>query len=151
MNVNNNNFCLILAGGKGRRLWPCSRESRPKQFLDFFSTGRTLLQQTYDRMAAIMPAGNVYVSTNKIYADIVAEQLPELPHDNILSEPIFRNTAPSLAWAVHRILHVNPQARLAVVPSDQVKLVLSLSETVMVYKAGSLKTWFSQYLYDPSG
>ncbi len=119
MNVNNNNFCLILAGGKGRRLWPCSRESRPKQFLDFFSTGRTLLQQTYDRMAAIMPAGNVYVSTNKIYADIVAEQLPELPHDNILSEPIFRNTAPSLAWAVHRILHVNPEARLAVVPSDQ--------------------------------
>lgn len=77
------------------------------------------MQQTYDRMAAIMPAGNVYVSTNKIYADIVAEQLPELPHDNILSEPIFRNTAPSLAWAVHRILHVNPEARLAVVPSDQ--------------------------------
>ena len=57
MSVNKNNYCLILAGGKGRRLWPCSREDRPKQFLDFFSTGRTLLQQTYDRMAGFIPSG----------------------------------------------------------------------------------------------
>ena len=116
---NNNNFCLILAGGKGRRLWPCSRENCPKQFLDFFSTGRTLLQQTYDRMSAFIPRENIYVSTNQIYAGMVAEQLPELPGLNILSEPIFRNTAPSLAWATHRILHVNPGARVVVVPSDQ--------------------------------
>ena len=116
---NKNNFCLILAGGKGRRLWPCSRENCPKQFLDFFSTGRTLLQQTYDRMSTFIPKENIYVSTNQIYADMVAEQLPELPELNILSEPIFRNTAPSLAWATHRILHVDAEARLVVVPSDQ--------------------------------
>ena len=116
---NKNNFCLILAGGKGRRLWPCSRENCPKQFLDFFSTGRTLLQQTYDRMSAFIPKENIYVSTNQIYAGMVTEQLPELPRLNILSEPIFRNTAPSLAWATHRILHVDAGARLVVVPSDQ--------------------------------
>ena len=119
MNENTNNFCLILAGGKGRRLWPCSREDLPKQFLDFFSTGRTLLQQTYDRMSAFIPAGNIYVSTNCIYSHIVEEQLPGLPKVNILSEPIFRNTAPSLAWATHRILNINAGARLVVVPSDQ--------------------------------
>ena len=116
---NKNNYCLILAGGKGRRLWPCSREERPKQFLDFFSTGKTLLQQTYERMAGFIPPENIYVSTNRIYADIVEEQLPELPKLNILSEPIFRNTAPSLAWATYRIIHINPSARLVVVPSDQ--------------------------------
>lgn len=119
MEENGNNYCLILAGGKGRRLWPCSREDCPKQFLDFFSTGRTLLQQTYDRMAAFIPAGNIYVSTNRMYSGLVEEQLPDLPKVNILSEPIFRNTAPSLAWATHRILHVNLDARLVVVPSDQ--------------------------------
>ena len=119
MNDNTNNFCLILAGGKGRRLWPCSREDRPKQFLDFFSTGRTLLQQTYDHMSAFIPAGNIYVSTNRIYEELLREQLPELPEVNILSEPIFRNTAPSLAWATHRILHIDAGARLVVVPSDQ--------------------------------
>ena len=108
-----------MAGGKGRRLWPCSREERPKQFLDFFSTGRTLLQQTYDRMSAFIPAGNIYVSTNRIYTPLVEEQLPCLPKENILSEPIFRNTAPSLAWATHRIMNINAGARLVVVPSDQ--------------------------------
>lgn len=114
----NNNYCLILAGGKGRRLWPCSREDRPKQFLDFFSTGRTLLQQTYDRMADFIPPENIYISTNHIYCDLVKEQLPELPEEHILSEPIFRNTAPSVAWATYRILHINRNARLVVVPSD---------------------------------
>lgn len=119
MSVNKNNYCLILAGGKGRRLWPCSREDRPKQFLDFFSTGRTLLQQTYDSMAEFIPSENIYISTNYIYGDLVKEQLPELPEINILSEPIFRNTAPSVAWATYRILHLNRDARLVVVPSDQ--------------------------------
>ena len=119
MAENKNNFCLILAGGKGRRLWPCSREDCPKQFLDFFSTGRTLLQQTYDRMSAFIPKEHIYISTNRMYTQLVEEQLPELPKLNILNEPIFRNTAPSLAWATHRIMHIEPSARLVVVPSDQ--------------------------------
>ncbi|MCD8296182.1 MAG: NTP transferase domain-containing protein [Prevotella sp.] len=114
-----NNYCIILAGGKGKRLWPCSREDCPKQFLDFFSTGKTLLQKTYDRIVRFLPPENIYVTTNKAYTHYVTWQLPELPSDNILSEPIFRDTAPSAAWAVYRILHVNPDARVIVMPSDQ--------------------------------
>ena len=116
---NKDNFCVILAGGKGRRLWPCSREEKPKQFLDFFSTGRTLLQHTFDRMSKIIAVENIYVNTNHVYAHFVEEQLPELPRENILSEPIFRNTAPSVAWATYRIYHQNKNARMVVVPSDQ--------------------------------
>lgn len=116
---NSNNYCVILAGGKGRRLWPCSRESKPKQFLDFFSTGRTLIQQTFDRMNSVIPTENIYVCTNKVYSHHVREQLPQLGEANILSEPIFRNTAPSVAWAAHRISHVCSEARIVVVPSDQ--------------------------------
>lgn len=114
-----NNYCLILAGGKGRRLWPCSREDCPKQFMDFFSTGRTLLQQTYDRMSGFIPPQNIFISTNQAYLHLVEEQLPDVQRANILSEPIFRNTAPSVAWVTLRILHLNRKARLVVVPSDQ--------------------------------
>ena len=107
MKYNENDFCLILAGGKGRRLWPCSREKCPKQFLDFFSTGKTLLQQTYERMTGIVPEENIYISTNHEYEHLVEEQLPGISRERILSEPIFRNTAPSVAWATYRIVHVN--------------------------------------------
>lgn len=117
--MENNNYCVILAGGKGRRLWPCSRENSPKQFLDFFSTGRTLIQSTFDRMTRIMPVEHIYVSTNEAYEHIVREQLPLLPVDNILPEPIFRGTAPSTVWATYRIVTENPSARVCVVPSDQ--------------------------------
>ena len=97
----NNNYCVILAGGKGRRLWPCSRSSHPKQFIDFFGVGRTQLQQTFDRMAKIVPADHIYINTNEEYVDLVKEQLPEVSADRIMAEPIHRNTAPSMAWANH--------------------------------------------------
>lgn len=116
---NKENFCVILAGGRGRRLWPCSRAKKPKQFVDFFSTGRTLLQGTFDRISKLIPIENIYVSTNHEYAHYVMEQLPEMPPENVLSEPIHRNTAPSVAWATYRVWRRCPQARLAVVPSDQ--------------------------------
>lgn len=118
-NINKNNYCLILAGGKGKRLWPVSREDMPKQFLDFFSVGKTLLQQTYERMAKIIDAKNIIVATNREYVKLVAEQLPDMPEENILAEPVNRNTAPSVAWATCRILHRNQDANLVVVPSDQ--------------------------------
>ena len=114
-----NNYCVILAGGKGRRLWPCSREKHPKQFLDFFSTGRTLLQATFDRITKIIPPERVLISTNQEYEHYVKEQLPELPEINILAEPIFRNTAPSVSWACHWVYTIDPDANLLVVPSDQ--------------------------------
>lgn len=119
MDIQNNNYCVILAGGRGRRLWPCSRSKHPKQFLDFFSTGRTLLQATFDRLSKMIPVDHIYVSTNHEYAHYVLEQLPELPRENVLSEPIHRNTAPSVAWATYRIWRRNQQANMIVVPSDQ--------------------------------
>lgn len=118
-NLNSRNYCVILAGGKGRRLWPCSREERPKQFIDFFGVGRTQLQQTFDLMEKLMPRENIFVDTNQAYAPLVREQLPEVDEDHILSEPIHRNTAPSVAWATHRIMHICPEASILVTPSDQ--------------------------------
>lgn len=115
----NNRYCVILAGGKGRRLWPVSREEKPKQFLDFFGTGRTQLQQTFDRFARIVPEDHIYVNTNVDYLDLVHDQLPQVPDERIMAEPIHRNTAPSVVWAAHRIHHINPNACIIVTPSDQ--------------------------------
>lgn len=115
----NNNYCLILAGGRGLRLWPYSRMTFPKQFVDFFGVGRSQLQQTFDRFAQLIDPSHILVSTNETYADIVRNQLPELPPENILSEPIYRSTAPSVAWASHRVFRLCPEANLVVTPSDQ--------------------------------
>ncbi|MBQ8046803.1 MAG: mannose-1-phosphate guanylyltransferase [Prevotella sp.] len=112
-------YCVILAGGKGRRLWPCSRETYPKQFIDFFGAGRTQLQQTYDRFLKLLPHDHIFVNTTVNYEHIVREQLPDLPEQNVLSEPIHRNTAPSVAWAAHRISKIDRDALLIVSPSDQ--------------------------------
>lgn len=112
-------YCLILAGGKGRRLWPVSRKEMPKQFIDFFGTGKSLLQQTYERFCKILSPDHIYVSTYCDYLPILKEQLPELKEENILCEPIRRNTAPIVAWATHRIEKRDPQGTLIITPSDQ--------------------------------
>lgn len=114
-----NSYCVILAGGVGRRLWPVSRKALPKQFLDFFGVGRSLLQQTYDRFARFIPVENIFVSTYEDYEDLVREQLPEVPEDNILSEPVQLSTLPAVAWASFHISMKNPDACLVVSPADQ--------------------------------
>lgn len=114
-----NDFCIILAGGVGKRLWPCSRRSVPKQFIDFTGAGRTLLQQTFDRYARFIPPGNIYVSTFRDYAGLVAEQLPELAAGNVLAEPVQLSTAPAAAWASFHIARRHPDANIVVTPSDQ--------------------------------
>ena len=81
------NYCVIMGGGIGSRFWPFSRESYPKQFLDFFGTGRSLLQMTFDRFSKIIPIENIYIVTNEQYASLVKEQLPELGKSQILLEP----------------------------------------------------------------
>ena len=110
---------MILAGGRGRRLWPSSREAYPKQFIDFFGTGRTQLQATYDRVIKLLPKENIYICTCKEFFDIVKQQLPEVPERNVMVEPIHRDTAPSVAWAAMRIHKRNPEANVLVLPSDQ--------------------------------
>lgn len=119
MDIKTENYCVILAGGKGRRLWPTSRQDMPKQFIDFFGTGRTQLQQTFDRFAKVMPKENILICTTKAYEPIVKEQLPDLPERNMLIEPVNRNTAPSVAWANMRIKRKNPDANIVITPSDQ--------------------------------
>lgn len=119
MEINNRNYCVILAGGKGRRLWPSSRAERPKQFVDFFGTGRTQLQQTFDRFAKILPKENILICTTRKYAPLVREQLPELHEENLMIEPIYRGTAPSVAWADMRICRRNIHGNVVVTPSDQ--------------------------------
>ena len=119
---NNSNFCVILAGGRGRRLWPCSREAVPKQFMDFFGTGRTQLQATYDRIVKLIPKENIYVCTCREYFNMAKEQLPDVPERNIMIEPIHRNTAPSVAWAAMRIRKICPEANIIMLPSDQMVL-----------------------------
>ncbi len=76
------NYCVIMGGGIGSRFWPFSRESYPKQFLDFFGSGRSLLQMTFDRFAKIIPTENIYIVTNESYADLIKEQLPESGRTN---------------------------------------------------------------------
>ena len=97
------NYCVIMGGGIGSRFWPFSRESYPKQFLDFFGSGRSLLQMTFDRFAKIIPTENIYIVTNESYADLIKEQLPELAEEQILLEPARRNTAPCIAYAAYHI------------------------------------------------
>ena len=109
-----------MAGGIGSRFWPYSRNNQPKQFLDILGTGRSLLQMTYDRFLSVVDKENIYVVTNKDYADLVQEQLPELTGDQILKEPLRRNTAPCIAYASYKIAKQNPDAIITVAPSDHV-------------------------------
>lgn len=116
------NYCIILAGGRGRRLWPVSREQHPKQFVDLFGTGRTQLQATFDRFSRLLPKDNIFVCTCKEYIALVKEQVPEVSELNTIVEPIHRNTAPCVAWATMRILQRNPEANIIISPSDQLIL-----------------------------
>lgn len=131
--MDNNRYCVIMAGGVGSRLWPLSRKGRPKQFLDLLGCGRTLLQQTYDRYSRIVPKENIIVSTNIEYSAIVHEQLPDLSTEQILHEPAFRGTAPSIAYVACHIRQLNPNANIVVAQSDQ----LVLNENLFVDTVGA--------------
>ena len=130
----NPNYCVIMAGGIGSRFWPFSRNERPKQFLDFFGTGRSLLQLTFDRFRHLVPAENILIVSNTIYKDLILEQLPEIKPSQILLEPNRRNTAPCIAYAVNRIKAVEENANIIVAPSDH--LILQESEFIDTLKTG---------------
>lgn len=119
-------YCVIMAGGIGSRFWPISKSVMPKQFLDIMKTGRTLIQQTFDRMNKLIHAENIYVVTNEEYRAIVNQQLPEIPDENILCEPMRRNTAPCILYANIKIGQKNPNANIVVTPADH--LILNENE-----------------------
>ncbi|RYE40998.1 MAG: mannose-1-phosphate guanylyltransferase, partial [Sphingobacteriales bacterium] len=116
--MNKNNYALIMAGGVGSRFWPVSRTEYPKQFIDFFGVGKTLIQSTYERFLRICPAENIFIVTNEIYTDIIKHQLPDVSDNQILAEPIMRNTAPCISYGSSKIAQLNPDATIVVAPSD---------------------------------
>ncbi|MBS1574153.1 MAG: mannose-1-phosphate guanylyltransferase [Bacteroidetes bacterium] len=120
--MNKHNYVAIMAGGIGSRFWPMSRSSYPKQFLDILHTGRTLIQQTYDRYKKVVPPENIYIVTSGEYASIVKKQLPELSEENILSEPSRKNTAPCIAYVSFKLLQKDPEACMIVAPADHLIL-----------------------------
>lgn len=122
MSMNKNNYVAIMAGGIGSRFWPMSRTNFPKQFLDILNTGRTLIQGTFDRFALFIPKENIYIVTSEQYREIVAEQLPELPAENILCEPSRKNTAPCVAYISYKLIQMNPEANLICAPADHIIL-----------------------------
>ena len=131
---NRDKYCVIMGGGIGSRFWPFSRRTLPKQFLDFFGTGRSLLQQTFDRFNKIIPTENIFVVTNEMYAELAQKQLPELQPEQILLEPARRNTAPCIAWASYHIRALNPNANIVVAPSDH--LILKENEFLEAIEKG---------------
>ena len=118
--MNKNLHVVIMAGGTGTRFWPYSRNTKPKQFIDALGTGRSLLQMTYDRFSSTVPNENIWIVSNEIYSDLLAEQLPELNAENILLEPTKRNTAPCIAYAAYKIKKKDPNAVMVILPSDHV-------------------------------
>ena len=107
-----------MAGGIGSRFWPASRRHLPKQFLDILGTGKSFIRHTFERFAPIIPAENFLVVTNAAYRQLVLEQLPELRPEQVLCEPVGRNTAPCIAYAAFRLKALQPSSTMVVAPSD---------------------------------
>ena len=113
---------LIMAGGRGERFWPRSRKSLPKQFLSLTDDGRTMIQLTVDRILPLVDISDIYIATNRDYKNLVKEQLPGIPDENILCEPVGRNTAPCIGLGAMHILkkeeNEDGDALMMVLPSD---------------------------------
>ena len=130
--MDRNTFCVIMAGGIGSRFWPLSRTDMPKQFIDILGTGKTLIQQTVNRFKEVCPVQNIYIVSNEEYGKLILEQVPEINADQVLLEPLRKNTAPCIAYANHVIYQKNPNASIIVAPSDH--LILDENEFVSVIK-----------------
>ena len=109
---------LIMAGGRGERFWPKSRRNLPKQFLSLTDDGKTMIQLTVERILPLVKMEDIYIATNKDYRELVREQLPELPEENILCEPAGRNTAPCIGLGAVHMAKKYEDAVMLVLPSD---------------------------------
>ena len=122
---------VIMAGGIGSRLWPVSTPEMPKQFIDLLGVGKSLLQLTVERFRSVAGIAGMWVVTSENYVDIVRKQLPEMPADHILAEPVPRNTAPCIAYACWRIMREDPEANIVVTPSDAIVLKTELFSAII--------------------
>lgn len=118
--TNSNNYCVIMGGGIGSRFWPYSRKIS-LQFLDFFGTGRSLIQQTFDRYKKIVPLENIFITTNVLYKELVQEQLPELKEEQILLNRQ-GEARHHVRYGLPIISKINPNANVIVAPSDHLIL-----------------------------
>lgn len=133
---------LIMAGGRGERFWPRSRKNLPKQFLSLTGDGKTMIQLTVERISALVDIEDVYIATNKEYKMLVKEQLPGLPEENILCEPVGRNTAPCIGLGAVHISKKYEDAIMFVLPSDHLikytgMYIDTLKEACEVAEAGN--------------
>ena len=117
---------VIMAGGIGSRLWPVSTPDMPKQFIDVLGVGKTLIQLTMERFLPVCAPENFWVVTAKEYVETVRRQLPRIPAEQILAEPVGRNTAPCIAYACRKIAVRHPSAAVAVTPADALVLKTDL-------------------------
>lgn len=128
--IASNRYCVIMAGGVGSRFWPMSTKKFPKQFQDILGVGRTMIQQTFDRIVQLVNKENIFVITNSEYIDLTIEQLPEIPKENIVGEPMVKNTAACNLYMAKKINELNPNAHIVVLPSDH----LILKENIFLEK-----------------
>ncbi len=112
-------YAVIMAGGRGTRFWPMSRKAKPKQFINV-ADENTLIQNTIERLEGLVPVEQCLVVTHERYVNLTSEQLPALPRENILAEPISRNTAPCIAFAAMKLFQRDPDATMVVLPADHV-------------------------------
>ncbi len=116
--MDKNVFAVLMAGGVGSRFWPVSTAGNPKQFRDLLGTGETLIQTTYKRLKKMIPEENILILTNEKYNQLVREQLPGIKEEQIIGEPVMRNTAPAVLLAALKIRKKNPNAVMVMAPSD---------------------------------
>lgn len=126
--MNKHHYVAIMAGGIGSRFWPMSRTNFPKQFLDILGTGKTLIQQTYERYLKLVPAENIFIITAQEYVSIVKQQLPHIEEANILAEPSRKNTAPCIAYIAFKLFQKDPEALMMAAPADN--LILETDEFI---------------------
>lgn len=130
--MNKHQYVAIMAGGIGSRFWPMSRSNFPKQFLDILGTGRTLIQQTWDRYSKLAQKENIFIITSKEYVGIVKKQIPDIPEENILAEPSRKNTAACIAYIAFKLLNKDPKAVMMAAPADN--LILETDEFLKTAK-----------------
>jgi mannose-1-phosphate guanylyltransferase len=144
MNTADRLVVVILAGGSGTRLWPRSRQALPKQYLDLTGQG-TMLQETFARLTPLVPPERILLITNQDYVDLARQQLPDLPPEHIVAEPIMRGTAAAVGLGAVRAQHLRPDAIMASVHADHLilkpdRLRAALAAAAEVAERGSLVT-----------
>lgn len=126
--MSKHHYVAIMAGGIGSRFWPMSRSNCPKQFLDILGVGKTLIQQTFERYAKLVPEENIYIVTAQEYVELVKKQLPTVAAEKILAEPSRKNTAPCIAYIAYKLLGKDPDALMIAAPADN--LILETDEFI---------------------